>query len=60
MRDARAHAHEMTEIAAQRRSLDAVTGQLIIMETAIKIAREHLDDIADRLRALETRVMEER
>lgn len=60
MMDARMRAHEMTEIAAQRRSLDEITGQLIVAETAIKLMRDSIADIADRLRALETRVTEER
>lgn len=60
MRDARMLAHEMNEIAAQRRSVDLIRAQITIMETAIKLSREHLDDVAARLQALETRVREDR
>lgn len=60
MRDARMLAHELNEITAQRRSVDLIRAQITIMETAIKLSREHLDDIAARLQALETRVMEDR
>lgn len=60
MRDARMLAHELNEITAQRRSVDLIRAQITIMETAIKLSREHLDDVAARLQALETRVMEDR
>lgn len=60
MRDARMLAHEMNEIAAQRRSVDLIRAQITIMETAIKLVREHLDDIAARLQALATRVRDGR
>lgn len=58
MMDAKRRAHEMTEIAAQRRSLDQIVGQLLVIETACRLARESIADMHDRLRALETRTTE--
>lgn len=58
MMDAKIKAHEMAEQSAMRREIDKIRGQLIIMETAIRISREAITDLSDRLRALETRTLE--
>jgi hypothetical protein len=58
MRDAKSKAHEMSEQSSMRRDLDELRGLLVVAETNARLMRERVEDLSDRLRAMEVRTME--